>query len=132
MSDQRERPDKSDLFAVIDPASPRAKFWRNVFLGHAVPILTDKAVGIVVEGEGWGAGPQKAYFLDFARVEPQIRARLIIHLAADWGDPISEVDSELDAKGLPIIAGDDVRVGKDAFELLASFYQAGSGSEVPR
>jgi hypothetical protein len=49
-------------------------------------------------------GVREVYELDVDALEPEIRSRLVRHLAAKFGVDVAEADAVLAAEGLPILA----------------------------
>jgi hypothetical protein len=90
-----------DFFAVV--GGDREPLFREVFGDNRVPIETPIGEYALLPGL---TGPQMIFKLALDQITPEQRARLVASLAQRFGYPESEVDSELDTHGVPILARD--------------------------
>lgn len=90
-----------DIYAVIH--GDREALFREVFGDNQVPIETPIGQYALLPGL---AGRQYVYKLALKEITPEQRARLIASLARRFGYPESEVERDLDAVGVPILARD--------------------------
>lgn len=92
-----------DFFATIFKGSPRYQEWLDV-LGSTEAILKHPIpqVGQFPNGE------HLFYEMDLEALTSEQRARLIQHLSKKFDVPASEVESQLDEVGCPILSDDVV------------------------
>ena len=79
----------------------RKTAFERVFGSATVPVLSP--LPQLAELPGFDE-PQLVYELDFERVTPEQRERLVTHIAGKFGLRRSEVEADLDAVGMPILA----------------------------
>ena len=89
--------------ATIHETSPRASDWLRVF-GRLtdIPLRGPFVIRVNVPGRS----NVRAYLLDIAALDPEERLRLVNHIATRFNIPPAEVDRDLDAEGVPILAED--------------------------
>lgn len=87
----------------IRPESKRAPDWQYVF-GRLdnIPIMS----WLPRIGTAADLPAQELYLLDFTRVTPDERARLVAHICERFHVLPSEANEELDTQGLPLLATD--------------------------
>lgn len=107
----------SPVFAVIDPASSRARFWLHALLGYSIPIQP----GPPEETRFTDGAVRWTYLADLTRLDPVAYSRLVHHLAASWDATFAEVNAELLTIGLPIADGPDLIATTDPDTALAAF-----------
>jgi len=91
------------VIASINPASPRAERWQQVFNRlDNVPIKSANATVVSVDG----IGDTKVYFLDLAALTSDEITRLAKDIAGHFWIPIEEVRADIREKGVPILAED--------------------------
>jgi len=89
--------------ASIIETSPRAADWLRVF-GRLtdIPLRSPFAIRVNVPGRS----NVSAYLLDISFITPEERLRLVNHIADRFNLTPAEVDRDLDAQGVPILAED--------------------------
>lgn len=83
----------------------RLRFWREVFGGDTIPILSFVSSAANVPGHP----NARVYWLDLKVITVEQRDRLIAGLALKFHLPIAEVAAGIDKMGVPVLA-DDVAV----------------------
>ena len=88
---------------ISESAPERRAFFVEVFGTATVPVtgLLPQMCKLPRHTE-----PQECFLLDLAKLGAEQRRRLCAHLADKFGGTEAEVDSILDAEGLPILASD--------------------------
>ena len=89
-----------DFTVTVIDDDRREEFLR-VFGTTTVPVLS--AFPVLAELPGY-AEPVEVYELDLERVMVEQRERLVTHIAGKFGLRRSEVEADLDAVGMPILA----------------------------
>ncbi|MCC6192241.1 MAG: hypothetical protein IT318_24685 [Anaerolineales bacterium] len=91
-------------YANLAPSSPRAPDWLRVFgrLDH-IPLVSVAPVPAELPGRPAG---QLVYLLDVAALTAEQRGRLVQYIGAAFHAPPTEVEAEITAHGLPLLAND--------------------------
>jgi len=101
-----------DCYATATDSS-RADMWKRIFPPDGkVPIVSPlpKGMGSFPDGEGWkGRVKAEFYLVDFDRVTPEQKQRLIQEISRKFNQPESEVIKDIERQGAPI-KGTDVMV----------------------
>lgn len=88
--------------AIISESSPRYAEWLAVFGGAEVPIIN-----IVFPNKANVLGEiRDVYMLDLAKLTPEQMGRLKGHIASKFGISMEEIERDLPAIGVPILAED--------------------------
>ena len=104
-----------DSWGTLRSESSRAGDWMEMFGTLRVPIKSPHPVLATAPGL---AGARRFYLVDVSRLSPEVRARVIDHMAQEFDLPPSEVADGLDGEhGMPILA-DDVDLSFDARAIL--------------
>lgn len=90
------------LTATIADTSPRSGDWLRVFGDRTVPIVSPVPTRATLPG----LGPSLVYQLELSQIDADARDRLVTHIASRFSLPASQVASEIDAAGVPILAED--------------------------
>lgn len=90
-----------DFWAVV--GGDREALFRSVFDTNRVPIETPIGEYALLPGL---TGKQMIYKLALKEITQEQRARLVAALAERFGYPTADVDAQLDAHGVPILARD--------------------------
>jgi len=89
--------------ASIHETSTRAADWLHVFGRlNDIPLRSPFAITVDVPGRS----NVSAYLLDVSLITAEERLRLVNHIANRFNLPHSEVERDLDAHGVPILAED--------------------------
>jgi len=89
--------------ATIHETSPRASDWMHVFGRlNDIPLRGPFAIKVNVPGRS----SVSAYLLDVSLLTAEERLRLVNHIANRFNLPPAEVDRDLDAQGVPVLAED--------------------------
>jgi hypothetical protein len=91
-----------DFVVTIRGGTERAREWVELFGTTRVCVRSP----IPHRANLPGRPGALVYELDLAELTPAARARLVAYLAAKFGIPVAEVDLELEAHGVPILADD--------------------------
>lgn len=91
-----------DFTAILISDSPRAADWIKVFGGLDVHLKSPFPIRANLPG----APNALIYELDLELIAPDVRQRLIEHLAFTFQIPMDEVAAQLDKHGCPIKAED--------------------------
>ena len=89
--------------ATLLETSPRAADWRHIF-GRLtdIPLRGPFAIQMDLPGHPKAS----AYLLDVSLISSEERLRLVNHIAARFNLDRAEVERDLDAQGVPILAED--------------------------
>lgn len=78
----------------------RAEVFRAVFGSATVPIMSP----FVERGNLPGLGERDVYKLNLKKLTPEQRVRLVAYVAGRFDLPLAEVERDLEATGMPILA----------------------------
>lgn len=81
----------------------REALFREVFGDNLVPICSPVGAYALLPGL---TGPQYVYLLALDQLSVEQRVKLVRHIALRFGYPVAEVERDLDAEGMPILARD--------------------------
>lgn len=85
----------------IAPGNPRREKWLYVFQRlDNIPITS----WLPTFADVVGRGREEIHMLDFSRVTPAERERLILTLSEAFNDPIEAVAEAIETNGLPVLA----------------------------
>lgn len=89
--------------ATINPESPRAKAFQEIFGGRTIPVLSP----LPTRAQG-PDGEAQFYRLDVGKLTTEQRRRLVAHISAKWNISPAAVEASIDdpEHGVPILATD--------------------------